>query len=191
MFYQLVSFVQTHSLRASEPQEPTPHRFLFNFQCGEWWAFLFRFPFRWVRLKNFPFLAPFQVNPIVDDVHKRGDVAVKEFDSSSLNGIYDLVIVYVWFLTFFAYVTSPLCFVGTLQSLIKLSLKRLLRLSWISLTPWYVCFNIHTLSRHVWIEKEVFVFIILLFLSIIKMSPYCISCIQLFVYQMAETLSTN
>jgi len=91
-------------------------------------------------LKIFPFLAPFQVNPIVDDVHKRGDVAVKEFDSSSLNAIYDLVIVCVWFLTFFAYVTSsPLCFVGILQSLTKLNLKRLLRLSRISLTPWYVC----------------------------------------------------
>lgn len=97
----------------------------------------------------FPFLAPFQVNPIVDDVHKRGDVAVKEFASSSLNVIYDLVLVCVCFVNFFAYVTSPLCFVGILQSLTKLNLRRLLRLSRSSLTLWYVCFNMHTLSGHV------------------------------------------
>ncbi|KAL9320604.1 hypothetical protein ACSQ67_012443 [Phaseolus vulgaris] len=78
------------------------------------------------------------VNPIVDDVHKRGDVAVKEFASSSLNVIYDLVLVCVCFVNFFAYVTSPLCFVGILQSLTKLNLRRLLRLSRSSLTLWYL-----------------------------------------------------
>ena len=49
--------------------------------------------------QNCSFFFPFQVNPIVDDVHKRGDAAVKEFVSSSFNLIYDLVIVVCGFLT--------------------------------------------------------------------------------------------